>query len=69
VLIEIIACYPVCLEESKTSLKNDIELKKLKLDLDLASAFWQTKPLGQTTLWYRGREADSSHQVSLAQYQ
>jgi hypothetical protein len=39
VLFEIMACYHVCLERSKLSLKNIIELEKLKLDLDSASAF------------------------------
>jgi hypothetical protein len=45
-----------------------LELEKLKLFLDLASVFWQTKPLSQTTAWSRGRGVDSSHRVSLAEY-
>jgi hypothetical protein len=45
-----------------------LELEKLKLILDLASAFWQTKPLSQTVAWSRGRGVDSSHRVSLAEY-
>jgi hypothetical protein len=38
------------------------------LILETASAFWQTKPLSQTTAWSRGRGVDSSHRVSLAEY-
>jgi hypothetical protein len=45
-----------------------LELEKLKLILDLASAFWQTKPLSKTIVWSRGRGVDSSHRVSLAEY-
>jgi hypothetical protein len=45
-----------------------LELEKLKLVLDSASDFWQTKPLSQTASWSRGRGVDSSHRVSLAEY-
>jgi hypothetical protein len=45
-----------------------LELEKLKLILDLASAFGKTKPLSQTAAWSRGRVVDSSHRVSLAEY-
>jgi hypothetical protein len=67
VLLALNACYHVCVEGSKPSLKNIVGLEKLKLDLDLASAFG-TKPLSQTSSWSRDREVDSSHQVSLPDY-
>jgi hypothetical protein len=37
-------CYPVCLERSKPSLRNIIELEKLKLVLDSASALANQTP-------------------------
>jgi hypothetical protein len=49
-------------------LKSIIELEKLKLVLDLASAFGKSNPLSQTTSWFGGRGVDSSHRVSLAEY-
>jgi hypothetical protein len=45
-----------------------LELEKLKLVLDSASAFGKPTPLSQTTSWSRGRGVDSSHRVSLAKY-
>jgi hypothetical protein len=45
-----------------------LELEKLKLGLDLASAFGKSNPLSQTTSWSRGRGVDSSYRVSLAEY-
>jgi hypothetical protein len=39
VLIALNVCYHVCLERSKLSLKDIIELEKLKLVLDPASDF------------------------------
>jgi hypothetical protein len=44
-----------------------LELEKLKLSLDSASAFGN-QPLSQTAAWSRGRGVDSSHQVSLVEY-
>jgi hypothetical protein len=44
VLIALNACYHVCLERSKLSLRNIIELEKLKLVLDSASAFGKPNP-------------------------
>jgi hypothetical protein len=43
VLIAIIACYHVCLEGSNL-VKNTIELEKLKIILDSASAFGKPNP-------------------------
>jgi hypothetical protein len=45
-----------------------IELEKLKLVLDSASAFSKPNPLSQTSSWSRGRGVESSHRVSLAEY-
>jgi hypothetical protein len=45
-----------------------LELEKLKLVLDSASAFGKPNPLSQTSLWSRGRGVDSSRRVSLAEY-
>jgi hypothetical protein len=47
-------------------LKSIIELEKLKLILDSASAFGKPNPLSQTASWSKGRGVDSSHRVSLA---
>jgi hypothetical protein len=43
-LLEIIACYHVCIERCQSSLKNYLELVKLKPDLDSASAFGKPNP-------------------------
>jgi hypothetical protein len=67
-LIVLNDCYHVCLEEANLAILTILELEKLKLILDSASAFWQTKPLSQTAAWSRGRGVDSSHRVSLAEY-
>jgi hypothetical protein len=68
VLLALNGCYHVWIARRKPSLKNIIELEKLKLVLNSASAFGKTKPLSQTTSWSRGRGVDSSHRVSLAEY-
>jgi hypothetical protein len=45
-LIALNDCYHVCLERSKPSVKMDmLELEKLKLVLDSASAFGKPNPL------------------------
>jgi hypothetical protein len=45
-----------------------LELEKLKLFLDLASAFGKPNPSANTVAWSRGRGVDFSHRVSLAEY-
>jgi hypothetical protein len=45
-----------------------LELEKLRLVLDSASAFGKPNPLNQTASWSRGRGVDSSHRVSLVEY-
>jgi hypothetical protein len=60
--------YHVCLEEANLAKLMMLELGKLKLILDSASAFWQTKPLSQIVAWSRGRGVDSSHRVRIAEY-
>jgi hypothetical protein len=45
-----------------------LELEKLKMFLDSASAFGKPNPLSQTAAWSRGRGVDSSHWVSLVEY-
>jgi hypothetical protein len=45
-----------------------LELEKLKLILDSASAFGKPKPLSQTAAWSRDRGVDSLHRVSLVEY-
>jgi hypothetical protein len=67
-LIVLNDCYPICLEEANLAKLMMLELGKLKLILDSASAFWQTKPLRQIAAWSRGRGVDSSHRVSLYEY-
>jgi hypothetical protein len=48
-LIELNACYHVCLEGANLAKLMMIELEKLKkLILETAKCFWQTKPLSQT---------------------
>jgi hypothetical protein len=47
VLMSLNACYHVCLEGSKPSLKNIIDLNKLKFDLDSASSFGKPNPLAK----------------------
>jgi hypothetical protein len=44
VLLALNACYHVCVEGSKPSLRNIIELEKLKFVLDSASAFGKPNP-------------------------
>jgi hypothetical protein len=44
VLLALNASYYVCVEGSKPSLRNIIELGKLKVVLDLASAFGKPNP-------------------------
>jgi hypothetical protein len=39
-------------------LKSIIEIEKLKIVLDSASAFGKPNPVGQTTSWSRGRGVD-----------
>jgi hypothetical protein len=46
-LFAINACYHVWLEGCQPSLTNIIELKRLKLDLDSASAFGKQNPLAE----------------------
>jgi hypothetical protein len=45
-----------------------IELEKLKLVLDSASAFGKPNPFSKIASKSRGRGVDSSHRVSLAEY-
>jgi hypothetical protein len=68
VLLALNTCYHVCLEGGKPSLRNIIELKNLKLDLDSTSAFGKPNPSANTSSWSRGRGVDSSHRVCLAEY-
>jgi hypothetical protein len=44
VLLALNACYHVCLEVCESSLRNIIELEKLKHVLDSASAFGKPNP-------------------------
>jgi hypothetical protein len=67
-LIVLNDCYHVCLERANLAKLLILELEKLKIDFRLSLCFWQTKPLGPTTAWSRGRGVDSSHRVSLAEY-